>query len=68
MTTVSAAVATGRSGRRFEERVDPYTGEKYRAVIVRGEALTIDPLLNKVTSLTPDPNGTNNSAISCVSP
>jgi malate dehydrogenase (oxaloacetate-decarboxylating) len=53
MTSASAAVETGRSGRRFEERVDPRTGEKYRAVFVRGEALTVDPLLNKGTCFTP---------------
>ena len=46
--------ATGIAGSRtrFEERVDPHTGEKYRAVFARGEALKVDPLLNKGTCFT----------------
>lgn len=38
--------------RRFEDRTDPVTGERYRAVFVRGEALQDDPLLNKGTCFT----------------
>lgn len=38
--------------RRFEDRTDPVTGERYRAVFARGEALQDDPLLNKGTCFT----------------
>ncbi|HZI89320.1 MAG TPA: NAD-dependent malic enzyme, partial [Candidatus Polarisedimenticolia bacterium] len=34
---------------RYEERVDPETGETYWAVFARGEALQDDPILNKGT-------------------
>ena len=34
---------------RFEERIDAATGQRYRAVFARGEALQDDPLLNKGT-------------------
>ena len=49
MTSAPAAAVAGRSGPRFEDRIDPRTGEEYRAVFVRGEALKADPLLNKGT-------------------
>ena len=47
-------MTTGRRGgsRRFEERVDEKTGEKYLAVFRRGAALTTDPILNKGTCFT----------------
>jgi malate dehydrogenase (oxaloacetate-decarboxylating) len=48
VTTPTAA----RPARRFEERIDPHTGEEYRAVFVRGSALKDDPLLNKGTCFT----------------
>jgi malic enzyme len=54
MTLTKTAVVAPQSGRRFEERVDPHTGEQYRAVFARGEALKVDPLLNKGTCFTPD--------------
>jgi len=38
--------------RRFEDRTDPVTGERYWAVFSRGEALQDDPLLNKGTCFT----------------
>jgi malate dehydrogenase (oxaloacetate-decarboxylating) len=38
--------------RRFEERVDQNTGEKYLAVFRRGAAITTDPILNKGTCFT----------------
>ena len=51
MTTTAAR----RGGsRRFEERVDLKTGEKYLAVFRRGAALTTDPILNKGTCFTLD--------------
>jgi malic enzyme len=37
---------------RFEERVDPKTGERYWRVAARGEALQEDPFLNKGTCFT----------------
>src|SRR4249919_594892 len=37
---------------RFEERVDPVTGQPYWAVVSRGEAIQDDPLLNKGTCFT----------------
>lgn len=49
MTTTAAR--RGES-RRFEERVDGKTGEKYLAVFRRGAALTTDPILNKGTCFT----------------
>jgi malic enzyme len=39
---------------RFEERVDPVTGQPYWAVAGRGEAIQDDPLLNKGTCFTED--------------
>ncbi len=39
---------------RFEERVDPATGQPYWAVTGRGEAIQDDPLLNKGTCFTED--------------
>ena len=39
---------------RFEERVDPVTGQPYWAVTGRGEAIQDDPLLNKGTCFTAD--------------
>ena len=50
--TVTAARRSGP--RRFEERIDRKTGEKYLAVFRRGAALTTDPLLNKGTCFTLD--------------
>ena len=38
--------------RRFEERVDRKTGERYLAVFRRGAAVTTDPILNKGTCFT----------------
>jgi len=38
--------------KRYEERVDPKTGERYIAVFERGQALKDDPILNKGTSFT----------------
>jgi len=38
--------------RNFEDRTDLVTGERYRAVFARGEALQDDPLLNKGTCFT----------------
>lgn len=38
--------------KRFEERVDPASGERYLAVSERGAALRDDPLLNKGTCFT----------------
>src|SRR5262245_43545878 len=38
--------------RRFEDRTDPVTRERYWAVSARGEALQDDPLLNKGTCFT----------------
>jgi malic enzyme len=40
--------------RRFEERTDPRTGERYLAVYKRGAALKDDPILNKGTCFTPE--------------
>ena len=40
--------------RRFEERVDRKTGERYLAVFRRGAAVTTDPILNKGTCFTLD--------------
>lgn len=48
---MTSPIAAG-AARRFEKRVDPHTGEKYRAVFVRGSALKEDPLLNKGTCFT----------------
>jgi malic enzyme len=49
---VSTPETTRPAARRFEERVDPRTGEKYVAVFVRGSALKDDPVLNKGTCFT----------------
>jgi len=38
--------------RPFEERIDPKTGERFWAVLARGEPLLDDPLLNKGTCFT----------------
>jgi malate dehydrogenase (oxaloacetate-decarboxylating) len=38
--------------KRFDERVDPDTGEPYLAVLARGAELVDDPLLNKGTCFT----------------
>ena len=38
--------------RRFEERIDPTSGERYLAVAERGAALKDDPILNKGTCFT----------------
>lgn len=38
--------------KRYEERVDPKTGERYIAVFKRGQALKDDPILNKGTCFT----------------
>jgi malate dehydrogenase (oxaloacetate-decarboxylating) len=54
MTASTTTHAAGRSRQRFEDRVDPRTGEEYRAVFVRGPALKDDPLLNKGTCFTLD--------------
>ncbi len=40
--------------KRFEERIDPATGERYLAVCPRGAWLTEDPVLNKGTCFTRD--------------
>ena len=40
--------------KRFEERVDTRTGERYLAVYKRGAALKDDPILNKGTCFTPE--------------
>ncbi len=46
-------IATARHGsKRFEERIDAATGEKYLAVFRRGASLTTDPILNKGTCFT----------------
>jgi malic enzyme len=45
-------VALRVRGRRFEERVDPATGEHYLAVSSRGTELADEPLLNKGTCFT----------------
>ncbi|HEY7475383.1 MAG TPA: NAD-dependent malic enzyme [Vicinamibacterales bacterium] len=52
MTIAPTAAVTGQSRPRFEERVDPQTGERYCAVFVRGAALKDDPILNKGTCFT----------------
>jgi malic enzyme len=44
--------ASEKMMRRFEERVDPVSGERYLAVFERGATLMDDPLLNKGTSFT----------------
>ena len=54
MTLSTTTGIVGRSRQRFEERTDPRTGEKYRAVFVRGPELKDDPLLNKGTCFTLD--------------
>jgi malic enzyme len=41
-----------RTGRLFEERIDPMTGEKYLAVFERGSALKEDSVLNTGTCFT----------------
>jgi malic enzyme len=43
-----------RTHRRYEERRNPESGEKYLAVFVRGAALKDDPILNKGTCFTPE--------------
>ncbi len=48
-TTLASAPAMAR---RFEERIDPSTGEPYLAVFRRGIALKDDPILNKGTCFT----------------
>jgi malic enzyme len=35
--------------KKYEERIDPHTGERYLAVYVRGAAIKDDPILNKGT-------------------
>jgi malate dehydrogenase (oxaloacetate-decarboxylating) len=50
--TITATARPG--GKRFEERTDPATGEKYLAVFRRGASLTTDPILNKGTCFTLD--------------
>ena len=40
--------------KRFEERIDPRTGERYLAVFERGSRLKDDPILNKGTCFTED--------------
>lgn len=51
MTTTAAR----RGGsRRFEERIDRETGERYLAVFRRGAAIITDPILNKGTCFTLD--------------
>jgi len=48
-------LATARPGsKRFEERIDPATGEKYLAIFRRGASLTTDPILNKGTCFSLD--------------
>jgi malate dehydrogenase (oxaloacetate-decarboxylating) len=46
--------ARATDARRFEERVDRKTGERYLAVFRRGAAVTTDPILNKGTCFTLD--------------
>jgi malate dehydrogenase (oxaloacetate-decarboxylating) len=53
MTPATTTEIAG-SRKRFDDRTDPRTGEKYRAVFARGEALKVDPLLNKGTCFTLD--------------
>jgi malic enzyme len=43
--------------KRFDERIDPETGERYLAVSARGADLIDDPLLNKGTCFTPYERG-----------
>ena len=52
MTTTIASARPG--SRRFEERIDAATGEKYLAIFRRGASLTTDPILNKGTCFTLD--------------
>src|SRR5690349_24615989 len=47
-----ADIRAPQRARRFEERVDPRTGERYLAVAKRGAALKDDPILNKGTCYT----------------
>jgi malate dehydrogenase (oxaloacetate-decarboxylating) len=54
MTPSPTAGAASRSRQQFEERIDPRTGEQYRAVFVRGSTLKDDPILNKGTCFTLD--------------
>ncbi|MBI2832904.1 MAG: NAD-dependent malic enzyme [Acidobacteria bacterium] len=42
----------GGAAKDFEERIDPWTGEKYLAVFRQGAALKDDPILNKGTCFT----------------
>jgi malate dehydrogenase (oxaloacetate-decarboxylating) len=58
MTSSTTTGVAGRSRQRFEERIDSRTGERYRAVFVRGPALKDDPLLNKGTCFTLDERDT----------
>jgi len=51
---VTTTAARRGGSRRFEERIDRKTGEKYLAVFRRGAALTTDPMLNKGTCFTLD--------------
>jgi malate dehydrogenase (oxaloacetate-decarboxylating) len=51
---VTTTAARRGESRRFEERVDAKSGEKYLAVFRRGAALTTDPILNKGTCFTLD--------------
>lgn len=41
-----------RTSARFEERIDPPTGDRYLEVLARGAALKDDPILNKGTCFT----------------
>jgi malic enzyme len=52
---VTTTIASARPGsKRFEERTDPATGEKYLAIFRRGASLITDPILNKGTCFTLD--------------
>jgi malate dehydrogenase (oxaloacetate-decarboxylating) len=51
---VTTTAARRGGSRRFEERIDRETGEKYLAVFRRGAAITTDPILNKGTCFTLD--------------
>jgi malate dehydrogenase (oxaloacetate-decarboxylating) len=52
VTAPGAPAVLTRPRARFEERVDPRTGQPYRAVFVRGRTVKEDPLLNKGTCFT----------------
>jgi malate dehydrogenase (oxaloacetate-decarboxylating) len=51
---VAVPAGTRSAHARFEARVDPGTGARHLAVFRRGEALKVDPLLNKGTCFTLD--------------